>query len=365
MRIDVRCVVLHSGVTAAAAIQIAGRSGDAGRCFAMQRTSLWTVLLLYAPAALLLTIASQATAQSDIAAGDWSVVSAEASEVDAAGPNVGSQPDAPRPVMPAPPPGSDHAASRFHAALGVDYTTAYLSRGLLVEDSGLILQPYADFAVDMYRADDLTVQFTFGTWNSFHGADDATTSDGVVGHWYESDLYAGVAVTDGALELDVRYYFYTSPSGVAGTIEELYFSCAYDDSDLFGAWALNPTAVLAIETGNNAADGGRNGTYLALGVSPGLSFDAGLGEAIEISFPASIGLSLSNYYEGADGPHDVLGFVSVGASASLPLGLDESWGAWTLSAGVQALFLGDAAASFNTNGDALEVIATVGISVEF
>lgn len=366
MRTKAKSIGSESDPQAGTPIRHAERPGSSALRDGRQRMTLPAASLLCATATGLLASASAARGQSDVPEDDWTVVSAEASEIEAVGPNVGTQPKPPRPVTPAPALEGEGESSRFHAAFGVDYTTSYLGRGLYCEDSGLILQPYADFALDLYRADDLTVLFTFGTWNSFHGAaTGAMTSDGFVENWFECDLYAGVGFTTGTWELDMQYYFYTSPSDAAGTIEEAYFSFAYDDSELLGAWAMHPTAVLAIETGNNAADGGRNGTYLELGIAPGFSFDAGLGEDIEISFPVSVGLSLDNYYEGANGEDDVFGFASVGATASLPLGLDPSWGAWTLSAGVQALFLGDAAASFNTNNDDFEVIATVGISLEF
>ena len=357
---------MMKAVGTGAPVRSAGMSGDPVHRIERPRMSLAGFSLPGVAAAGVLACAAAARGQSEMPERDWNVVSAEASELEAVGPNVGTQPRPPRPVAPAPALEGEQEASRFHAALGVDYVTSYLWRGFLSEGSGLILQPYADFALDLYREEDLTILFTFGTWNSFHSAaTGAMTSDGFVEHWFESDLYAGVGFTTGVLELDARYYFYTSPSDAAGTIEEVYFSLACDDSQLLGAWAMNPTVVLAIETGDNAADAGRKGTYLELGVSPGFSFNAGLGADLEISFPAAVGLSVDNYYEGAGGQDDVFGFASVGAAASLPLGLDESWGVWTLSAGVQALFLGDAAASFNTDNDDFEIIATVGISIEF
>jgi hypothetical protein len=279
------------------------------------------------------------------------------------GPNVGTQPTPPSPAETVVPGSAE--PSRFHFSMGVDYTTAYFGRGLLVEKHGLILQLYADASFDVYRTQDATVSLTMGTWNSYQDrATAAGTGDGVMKKWYESDLYAGAALTMGELEIGARYYFYTSPSDAYGTIEEAYFSAAYDDSELMGEWSMSPTVVLAIETGANAADGGANGTYLQLGVAPAITFDAGSIKDVEVSFPASVGLSLGNYYQGTGGENDFFGFASVGSTVTVPLNLDASWGSWNVKGGVQALVLGDAAGTFN-NGDTFEVIGTVGVSVEF
>ncbi len=122
--------------------------------------------------------------------------------------------------------------------------------------------------------------------------------------------------------------------------------------------------MLAIETGSNASDGRGNGVYLQLGVAPGVVFQEAPLKNISLTFPVTLGLSLSNYYEGTDGENDAFGYASVGAKLAAPLNLEPSWGAWTLTAGVQGLFLGDAAESFN-EGDSAEFIATFGVAVTF
>jgi hypothetical protein len=262
-------------------------------------------------------------------------------------------------------PSDPSESSRFHLTVGADVTTEYFFRGILQEDSGFILQPYADLSLDIIRTDEATVSLKCGTWNSFHDeATLASTDDSFLKKWYESDLYAGVGMVAGRWSFDVRYIFYTSPSDAFGTVEELDLSAAFDDTSYMGTWALKPSVTLAIETGSNAADGGTGGTYLQLGVSPGFAFDAGRVRAISVLFPVGVGLSLSNYYEGTDGENDAFGFASVGIKASVPPPLDSSWGSWTLSAGVQGLFLGDATSTFNEDEDA-EVIGTVGVSVSF
>lgn len=279
------------------------------------------------------------------------------------GPNAGTQP---RPALDRPVAPVEPASPRFHATFGVDYTTQYFGRGIVTQTDGAIAQPFADFSLDFYRADDFTIAATLGTWVSHHGEDSAASAtDRVVRHWFESDFYAGVAASVENWVVDARYYWYTSPSGAFGTIEEVYFSVAYDDSELLGDWSMQPTAVLTFETSQEQADGGTSrGSYLQLGVSPGVSWDMTEKTAIDFSFPVTVGLSASNFYEGPNGENDFLGFVSIGADASYALPIDESWGAWSISAGVQMLLLGDATSAINSD-DSSEFIATFGVEAAF
>jgi hypothetical protein len=314
---------------------------------------------------LAMGIVTPAMAHDD-SPGDQTVVSVEARDMEAAPASQLSPPPAPAPDLSTPKADEPLAeASRFHLSLGADVTTAYYFRGYRNEDSGWIVQPYADMSLDVVRLEDATISLTLGTWNSFHGeATAAGTSDSFTKTWYESDLYAGVGLATGKWTLEARYSVEASPSDAWATIKEASVSAAYDDSDLLGAWSLTPTATLVIETGSQAIDGGRTGTYLQLDVSPGFAFEEGSLKDVAVSFPLSVGLSLGNYYEGANGENDVFGYASVGTDVSVPLNLGESWGGWTLHAGVQGLFLGDATSTFN-DGHHFEAIGTAGVSIEF
>lgn len=279
------------------------------------------------------------------------------------GPNAGTQPRPAeeRPVAPVEP-----ATPRFHATFGLDVPSQYFYRGIANQTEGSIVQSFADFSLDFYRAADFTISATMGTWESVHGEDSAASAtDRAVRHWFESDVYAGIAASVDNWVVDARYYWYTSPSGAFGTIEEVYFSVAYDDTELMGDWSLQPTAVLTFETSQEQADGGTaRGSYLQLGVSPGVSWDMTEKTAIDFSFPVTVGLSASNFYEGPNGENDFFGFASIGAEAAYALPIDASWGAWSISAGVQMLLLGDAASAIN-NDDSSEFIATFGVEVAF
>jgi hypothetical protein len=85
---------------------------------------------------------------------------------------------------------------------------------------------------------------------------------------------------------------------------------------------------------------------------------------VVVSFPLVVGLSLGDRYEGTGSEDDSFGFAAVGAKAAVPSDIDESWGGWMLNTSAVALFLGDAASTFNDDDDA-EFIGTVGVSVSF
>lgn len=259
---------------------------------------------------------------------------------------------------------SDTNKSPFSLQLNLDFTNAYFYRGIFQQDKGLIVQPAAKLTVNIYEQADLKIDALLGTWNSF-GPNSGTQTSDLVRDWYESDLMGGFVLTKGKVSLTTTYTFLTSPSDAYETVQELGFTLAYDDTDLLEKFALHPYALLAIETGADASDGGNSnpGTYLELGIAPGFSFDVGK-TPVAITFPASIGLSLHDYYQNAAGDDDTVGFAQVGVRVSVPLPLGDRYGKWTLNAGVSGLFIGDHAGDFN-GGKRQEVIGTIGIQLNF
>ncbi|XVJ60042.1 MAG: hypothetical protein HEQ23_11845 [Tepidisphaera sp.] len=259
--------------------------------------------------------------------------------------------------------------SAISVQLNLDFTNAYFYRGIRQQDKGLIVQPAARLTTRLVDDADLKLDGFIGTWNSF-GPNGGTQTGALVEDWYESDLYAGFTLTHGKLSLTTSYTFLTSPSDAFQTVQELGFTLSLDDSEWMkahslGGFSLKPYATLAIETGSNGSDGPDldNGTYLELGIAPGFPFDVGK-TSVTLTFPASVGLSLSDYYQDAGESDDTFGFVQVGAKASIPLAEPGRFGAWTLNAGVSVLYLGDHTKAFN-NGDDAEVIGTVGLQWNF
>ena len=249
-------------------------------------------------------------------------------------------------------------------ATGLDFSHAYFFRGIVQERSGLIAQPYIDMTFSLFEGTEglNSVSFTIGQWNSLHtgpsGSDGPATN---VGAWYRSDFYTGIAFGVDNWDFGVTYIAYLSPNDTFGTVKEVALSMAVDDSTLLGRFSLSPHLLLAIELDGQADGGAGEGVYVELGVEPGLSLE---GTPVSLSFPVTLGLSLSDYYEGTPGNDDVFGYIDLGLVASVPLRVPESYGAWEVSGGIHLLSLGDALTSFN-DGDGFQPVGTFGFNIGY
>lgn len=261
-----------------------------------------------------------------------------------------------------------NAGSRLSFSAGIEVVSQYYFRGIVQEADGLITQPWGELGVTLYEFEGGSFGVSAGIWNSFHGDTDTSgTTDDTTEHWYESDLYVGVNLDYNKLSFGLSHIFYTSPSGAFGTVSETDFSISYDDSGVwesFGeGFAFSPSITLAFESGDNAADGGDTGSYLEFGIEPSFSLESSGFESLALSIPATVGLSIGDYYEDSTGSDETFGFFQVGAVLSMDLPIPVEYGGWSISGGVHVLMLGDAAKEIN-RGDSTEVIASIGISFE-
>lgn len=265
---------------------------------------------------------------------------------------------------------------------GIDLSHAYFFRGIRQENKGFVAQPYADVNFNLYSNEDASgltnITYSLGTWNSLHtgpsGGDGPAPNTAA---WYESDFFTGVALTIDNWEAGITYTSYLSPNDAFSTTQELALSLGMDDSALLGSFSMFPHVILAIETSNSrpnngtngGADGGASeGVYLELGVEPILPIVDP--EIAEVSFPITIGLSLSNYYENGlrlgdpDRLNDGFGFFSVGATIAFPLPVSENYGAWSLMGSLQFMTLGNYLEVLN-NGDGGQVIGAFGFNIGY
>ena len=248
---------------------------------------------------------------------------------------------------------------------GLDFTNAYMFRGLRQDDTRMIMFPFVEASVDLHDDDDglEDVALLIGSWNSLHtGAAGATGPSAKM--WYESRFYSGAAFTFGpGLTVAGTYTAYVSPNNSFTTVKELGFRVSADDRLTPGGFALRPHALIAFEMdtdrGVGQADGGEEaGTYLEIGIAPGIN-DLGFALAL----PIKLGMSLDDYYElgGVDHP---FGFLSLGAVASVPIGRTTSYGAWNVRGGVEFQSLGDTPEAFN-GGDQSKLIGFVGVGFSY
>jgi hypothetical protein len=281
---------------------------------------------------------------SALAATSLMITAAPASAQDPAGPNSGA----------------------ISISGAIDFTNAYMFRGIAQDESGVIMWPYFDLGLALFEGDGgvKSVGVNLGTWNSLHTGDAGL--DGPTEQlWYESDFYTTLGLGfAGGVNVGVTYTAYTSPNGLFATVKELAVTFGVDDSGYLGGAAINPYALVAFELDDNGqADGGLSkGTYLELGVAPGFS-----APRFEFSVPVKVGLSLSDYYEtlsfvGGDlvSADDRFGYFSVAGTFTVPFtSMPTRFGTWDVHGGVEYQRLGDRNAA--ALGDRNQVIATVGI----
>jgi len=262
---------------------------------------------------------------------------------------------------------------RVSVSLGMDWTTHYFFRGILQEDQGLILQPYGDLTFKLMEGEGAftNLGLTVGLWNSLHEGPTGTGGGSASQDprlWYEADFYTKLSATlFDDLTAAVIYTAYMSPNDRFATVEEIAFSLSYNDSKLFGAFALNPSVLLAFELDGQADGGSDEGTYLQLGLAPSYTFNDKGTYPITLSLPVTLGLSLGDYYErvGVGGEDDTFGYLSIGLAAGIPLKfIPASYGTWTAKAALTYITLGDNLKAAN-NGDSSEFIGTLGIAMTY
>ena len=263
---------------------------------------------------------------------------------------------------------------RMSATVGLDATHAYLFRGISQETSGSIAQPFAELGINLNDGAETlpSVDITIGQWNSLHSGPTGSGrisnpgSTNTTAMWYESDFYGGVNLGYETWQAGLTYTSYLSPNNSFGTVKELALNLQMDDTEfwqdrLFGGLSLSPHIVLAFELSGQADGGASEGTYFEFGIEPGLPLDSG---ELTFSFPISIGLSLSDYYENGTDMDDTFGFFEIGILATLPLGTADGYGDWELSGGLKLVNLGTYLEHLNRS-DGTQLIGTGGFSVGF
>jgi len=242
----------------------------------------------------------------------------------------------------------------------IDFTNAYFFRGIPQDDTGVIMWPTGDlgFALFSGKGAVRSIGINVGMWNSLHTG--SAGSDGPSGKlWYESDFYTtvGFGLAKGTTA-GVTYTAYTSPNGSFNTVKEISFKVAVDDGGALGKFAVKPYMLLAHELDGQADGGAHEGTYLELGVGPGYSRSK-----FTVTVPIKVGLSLSDYYEGATGD-DTFGFLSVAGIAAVPITRAATrFGSWNIHGGVEFLMLGERNEA--VFGESSHVIGSIGIGLSY
>jgi hypothetical protein len=256
--------------------------------------------------------------------------------------------------------------SRFSGSMGVDFTNAYIFRGIVQEDQGFIAQPWAELDYNLYSSEtgfirDVTIGA--GVWNSFQSEETLANSSPT---WlYETDWYPVVYLTlPAGFSLSTIYYFYTSPNDAFSTVQELNLKLKYDDSEALGRFAMAPFVNLAIET-HRTSFAPNEGVGVQLCVEPTLySFEHDR-YPVTFTFPMELGLAIDDYYEDATGSENVFGYFTWGVKASVPLAfMPKEPGAWSFGVAAKGYAFSSDLANAANDGDDLQdqVVGSLGVS---
>lgn len=294
-------------------------------------------------------------------------------------PEAPPPPDAPAaPEEEAAPEGNNGAVS---ASLGVDFVSRYYFRGIVQEiDPGLTLQPYGEIGFNLYSGEKAlsSVDLAVGTWNSLHtgsSGGDAPAA-GQAEEWYESDFYTSLGFTFGGMfGVSVGYTGYASPNSFFKTTHELALGLSFDDSSLYGDnsrfGGVQPSITLATELAGGAM--GDKGTFLGIGIEPGVSLVDGKAVTLGVAAPISLGLGLSKYYDivdpvTGDSNDSAFGYFSPGLALALGLAfIPEKFGAWEVGVKGQGIILGSNTEWADSSGDtrSADFVFTAGIGMSY
>jgi hypothetical protein len=225
---------------------------------------------------------------------------------------------------------------------GLDVTNQYNFRGIRQNTEGVSIWPYVDFGFTPFRGEGGLKTFTVnvGSWNAIHSQineDDFGTGN----KWYESDFYATAGFGFSKASLGFTYTSYTSPADLFSHVKELSVKVTADDSAALGRAALKPYALIAFELDDAQADAGaESGTYLELGVAPGIA-----GTKASLAIPVKVGLSISDYYE-FGGEDEKFGYFSIAGIVTVPLGAN-----FNIHGGAEFQAFGDSVKEYNGFGD--------------
>jgi hypothetical protein len=225
---------------------------------------------------------------------------------------------------------------------GLDVTNQYNFRGIRQNTEGVSIWPYVDFGFTPFRGEGGLKTFTVnvGSWNAIHSQineDDFGTGN----KWYESDFYTTAGFGFSKASLGFTYTSYTSPADLFSHVKELSVKVTADDSAALGRASLKPYALIAFELDDNQADAGaESGTYLELGVAPGIA-----GTKASLAIPVKVGFSISDYYE-FGGEDEKFGYFSLAGIVTVPLGAHLN-----IHGGAEFQAFGDSVKEYNSFGD--------------
>ena len=250
---------------------------------------------------------------------------------------------------------------------GVDWASAYYFRGIAQEQSGANFQPYGSLSFKLIEnAGPLTaLTATPGTWNNWHAGGGTLVDPVDPKFWYESDLYFTLAATLWEnVTIGLTYTAYTSPNDSFRAVQELALGVSLNDSKWLGAFALNPSLLVAGEV-DGQADAGRPTACTCNSASTPGTLWRRRALTPDDQPPGHAGAQRGHYYEFGTTKNPVFGYVQFGPVFSVPVAfIPKSYGTWTVKGAVEFLFLGETLKPLNDN-DVFKPIGRIGIAAVY
>jgi hypothetical protein len=253
--------------------------------------------------------------------------------------------------------------------VGSDFTTAYFFRGILQERNGFIWQPHAEIDANLYKEEKAFLSgltLFVGTWNSIQSEKTLSRGGGTgPGNWYESDFYTGFKFDFAdTVELKPFYYLYMYPNGAFPSIQEMDVAVSLFDAQWLGAFALNPSFLMAWEIQNTAL-GTKPGTYAEADINPNWVIYQDETYPVNMAIPMQVGMSVGDYYESPSGRDQGFGFYKGGVTFSVPLGfMPEEYGSWSIAAGPAVYVFNSNLKNYN-KGNNPWVVGTVSLNFSY
>ena len=240
-------------------------------------------------------------------------------------------------------------ASAVSGDAGINFVSAYFSRGILQENQGTIAQPYADLYFSLYEDTGFVnkVVAQMGIWASAQSHHPGVVSS--IPSWYEFDWMPGLAVTFAKnFTLTASYFEFDSPTnsfipsntGIPASARSVNINLAYSDTDLLGAFALHPHVTFLKEI-KGAAGLSTGGNYFEVGIAPGLPAFG----PVTVTLPVIAGFGSNGFYAlttqvpatrttaaSAIVTESKFGYVSAGPNFAVALPFPARYGAWTFNA---------------------------------
>lgn len=208
---------------------------------------------------------------------------------------------------------------------GVNFVSAYFTRGIMQENQGVIAQPYADLFITLYEDSGILTKVAaqMSVWTSIQSHYPLPPITLKNPSWYEFDTMPGLAFTFAkSLTLTVSYFEFDSPADAFSASRNLNVNLAYDDSGLLGKFAVHPHFTYLRELQGAAGLKGPRGNYFEAGIAPA----APAFGPVTVSLPTTAGFGSNGFYAGTD-----FGYLSVGPNIAVALPVPERFGTWTFS----------------------------------